>query len=243
MTINETLIEKYFSKNLTEVELLEFNKLYKTDENFKQEVDFLKNVQAVAETEDDILFRSQLAAYETEISPKKVVSKSKWLKPISAIAAIFIIAISISFFMNKGINNDRLFTSYFEPSKNVSAPIVRSETNDQLVNEAFITYNEANYENAIALFEQAFDSTKNSELLFYKGNSLLALDKTKEAIEVFKTHLTYSDALTNRTHWYLALAYLKSNQLDKARQELMIFIDSEENFKKTEAKSLLKKLK
>lgn len=243
MTINETLIEKKFSNDLTEAELLEFKKLYETNDAFKQEVDFLKNVQRVSETEDDALFRNQLTTYETEISPKKVFLNSKWIKPFSAIAAIFIITISISLFMNKDINNDSLFSSYFEPSKNVSAPIVRSEKDEHLTNRAFIAYSEADYQQATSLFQKAFEQTGNSELLLYEGNALLAMDKVTEAIEVFKTHLTYSDALTNRTHWYLALAYVKSNQLDKAKQELTIYIDSEEKFKKTETKSLLKKLK
>ncbi|MBA6153160.1 tetratricopeptide repeat protein [Gelidibacter maritimus] len=242
MTINETLIEKYFSKRLTEVELLEFNKRYHTNENFKQEVDFLKNVQAVSKADDDVQFKNQLASYETQISPKKAFAKTKWLKPLIAVAAILIFALGFLFVLNTPSNKDALFSTYFEPSKNVSAPIIRSDANDQLANNAFIAYVETDYQAALSLFEQAFESTKNSELLFYKGNSLLALDKTKEAIEVFKTHLTYSDALTKRTHWYLALAYLKSGQVEKAKQELRIFIDSGETFKLAEAKSLLKKL-
>lgn len=243
MTINETLIEKYFSKHLTEAELLEFKKLYETDDAFKQEVDFLKNVQVVSGTEDDALFRNQLAAYETEISPKKEFLNFKWLKPVSAVAAVLIIAFSISLLMNKDVNNDALFDTYFEPSKNVSVPIVRAENDEHLVNQAFIAYSEADYQQAILLFQKAFEQTENSELLLYEGNALLAENKVNEAIEIFKTHLSYTNALTNRTHWYLALAYLKSDQLDKAKQELMIYIDSEEKFKKTEAKSLLKKLK
>ena len=243
MTINEKLIEKYFSKHLTEAELLEFKKLYETDDAFKQEVDFLKNIQVVSETEDHALFKAQLANYETEISPKKEFLNFKWLRPIAAIAAIMIVAFAVTVLLNKDINKDRLFSTYFEPSKNVSAPIVRSENDGQLASKAFIAYSEADYKHAIPIFQKAFEQTENSELLFYKGNALLAEDNVEEAIEIFTTHLTHSDALTHRTHWYLALAYLKSNQLDKAKQELKVFIASEETFKKAEAQSLLKKLK
>lgn len=243
MTINEKLIEKYFSNQLSKSEMIEFKKHYETDADFKQEVDFLKNIQAVSETEDHALFKKQLATYETEISPKKASLKSNLLKPIVAIAAIMIVAFGITFLLNKDINKDRLFSTYFEPSKNVSAPIVRAENDGKPASKAFIAYGEADYKQSIPLFQNAFEQSKNSELLFYEGNALLAENNVAEAIEIFKTHLTYSDALSNRTHWYLALAYLKANQLEKAKQELEVFIMSEENFKKTEAKSLLKKLK
>lgn len=243
MTINEKLIEKYFSKNLSEAERIEFNKIYETDADFKQEVDFLKNVQAVSETEDQTHFKNQLGNYETEISPKKVSSKSNWLKPIAAIAGIMIVAFGLTLLMSKDLANKDLFSTYFEPSKNVSAPIVRSENEEHLVNQAFIVYGEADYQDAIPLFQKAFEKTENSELLFYEGNALLAENNATEAIEIFKRHLSYADVLTNRTHWYLALAYLKSDKLEKAKQELEVVIASEETFKKNEAKSLLKKLK
>ena len=242
MIINEKLIEKYFSKQLSEAELLEFEKQYEIDQDFKAEVDFLKDIQYVSEAEDDAKFKSQLASYETELSEKPQSSFPKRLKALIAVAAILLVAISITFFLNKDINTEQLFTSFFEPSKNVSAPIVRSETDDQLINNAFIAYSESDYENAAPLFRQGFEITKKSELLFYEGNALLALNQTEEAIVVFKKHLLFPDALTNRTHWYLALAYLKDQQINKAKEELNTLINSGESFKKKEAQSLLKKL-
>nr|WP_321227133.1 tetratricopeptide repeat protein [uncultured Psychroserpens sp.] len=241
MNSNE-LIENYFSKNISKQELLEFNHLYDTNPEFKEEVDFLKAIKSVSEAEDDLEFKKQLTSYESEYIQQEKKKIAKWLKPLTAVAALLIIALSINFLINSSINEDKLFATYFEPSKNVSSPIVRSETDETSVKNAFIAYSEMNYIQAISLFDKAFDNTKNQELLFYEGNSLLALGKTEEAIETFKEHLTYDDALSNRTHWYLALAYLKMKQLDKAKVELKALMTSEETFKKTEAISLLEKL-
>ena len=242
MIINEILIEKYFSKRLSETELLDFEKKYETDQDFKDEVDFLKDIQYISEIEDDAHFKSRLTAYESE-SPKTEQSVSpKWLKPLVAVAAMALIALSVTFFLKKNLNTEKLFSNHFEPSKNVSAPIVRSEDDDNLINNAFIAYSEMDYKQAAPLFEQGFKSTNNSELLFYEGNALLALDQTNEAVLTFGKHLTFSDALKNRSHWYLALAYIKLKRLDKAKQELKTFINSGETFKQKEAKSLLKKL-
>lgn len=240
--INETRIEKYFSQQLSEAELLEFEKQYDTDDAFKREVDFLNNIRSVAKNEEDIKFKNQLASYETEFIMHEKSNSPRRLRILLTLAALLIIALGVTFFLDNNLNNNQLYSKNFEPSKNVSSPIVRSQIDDQVINDAFISYSEGDYDQAIPLFEQEFEITKNSELLFYKGNALLALDQTQEAIEIFKKHISYSDPLTHRTHWYLALAYLKSNQLESAKQQLKIVLNTEESFKKKEARSLLEKL-
>lgn len=233
------LIEKYFSKKLTEIELEEFDALYKNNPVFKDEVDFLNNVKTVSEKEDADNFKSQLKVFEEEAISKKVRNKNAWIKPFAAIAAIFLIALTVVFFRQTPINEDALFASYFEVSKNVSAPIVRSEHEETTVNNAYIAYAESNYTEAALLFEEAYQNSKASELLFYQGNALLANNDLEKAIETFNEHLNYKDILTNRSHWYLALAYLKNKDLISAKQELNTLINSGEVFKLKEAKSLL----
>ncbi|WP_458628595.1 tetratricopeptide repeat protein [Winogradskyella sp. PC D3.3] len=240
--INETLIEKYFSKRLTTDESLEFQRLYDTDADFKQEVDFLKAVRTVTETEDDAQFKQQLESYESEYIQEEKKPTKPWLKPLIAAAGLILIMFSINFFMTSNRNEEKLFATYFEPSKNVTSPIVRSTDHETILNNAFIAYNEQNYKQAIALFESSYQTSKQSELLFYEGNSLLALGDPNLAIEKFKEHLKYSDILTHRSHWYLALAYLKIKQTDQAKHELNALLDSGETFKKAEATSLLKEL-
>ncbi|SFZ89414.1 hypothetical protein SAMN05428642_101251 [Flaviramulus basaltis] len=240
---NSKLIENYFSRTLTKIELEEFNSLYKNNSEFKLEVDFLKNLKTVSEKEDDSNFKSKLKGFEEEVSSKKVRKNKLWKKPLTIGAAILLIAFCINFLWIETINEDQLFTNYFEPSKNVSTPIVRSANEENTQNEAFINYSEHEYENASILFEKAYEKTKKSELLFYQGNALLALGKSKEAINKFKQHLTFLDSLSNRTHWYLALAYLKNKDLKQTKQQLELLLNSNEVFKKEEASSLLKKLK
>lgn len=239
---SKKLMDKYFSNKLSESELLEFNNLYDTDSEFKQEVDFLNHVKSISEKEDDLEFKKQLASFEAEYNEEHKNLSPRRLRPLIAVAAVLIIALSIQFVFNNSINGDKLFMDYFEASKNVSAPIVRAEGDESILNKAFVAYNETNYQQAVPLFNEAFKKTQNSELLFYEGNALLALGKTEEAIEIFKEHLTHSDPLTKRSHWYLALAYLKSENLENSKQELNNLINSGESFKKPEANSLLKKL-
>jgi tetratricopeptide (TPR) repeat protein len=239
---NSKLIETYFSNKLSEDELLEFQDLYKNNPEFKQEIDFLNDLKLVSERVDDAEFKKQLETYESAFSNKQKSPFSKWLKPLIAMAAVLIVTLSINLLLNNKMNEDQLFVNYFEPSKNVSVPIVRAEDGETIEIKAFKAYSEANYKQAIPLFENAFNKTENSELLFYEGNALLALGETEKAIEKFEEHLTYSDVLKNRSHWYLALAFVKSNNIEKAKLELHALINSGETFKKEDASSLLKEL-
>jgi tetratricopeptide (TPR) repeat protein len=236
------LIEKYFSNQLTKKELESFNSLYTNDLDFKAEIDFLKGVKLVSEKNDTEQFKKQIASYETEFVKKQINPFAKWIKPVFAVAAVILLGFCIQFLLNTSVDEETLFATYYEPCKNVSVPIVRSEENETILKNAFIAYSEMDYKKANTLFENAIKINKNSELLFYQGNTLLALGDAENAIEKFKEHLKYTDELTNRSHWYLALAYLKLKQLENAKQELNTFIKSPESFKKLEATSLLKKL-
>lgn len=240
---NDELIEQYFSNRLSREERLEFDTLYSKDKTFKDEVDFLENLKAVSKEVDSQNFKTQLEGFEKAYqNATKTTKHIAWLKPMLAVAAVLVIALSINLVLNPSIDENKLFDTYFEPSKNVTQPIVRSDSDENILNTAFIAYNDSNYEEAVSLFKNAYQDSKQSELLFYEGNAFLALGDTKNAIEKFKEHLTYSDILTYRSSWYLALAYVKTKQLEKAKQALKTFINSGENFKKEEATSLLKKL-
>lgn len=240
--VDSILIEKYFSGNLSEEELLEFEKRYENNTEFRQEIDFLKNLKTVSKTEDTQAFKTTLKGFESDYK-KQTPSLSNWLKPLTAAAAVLIIALTISFFWPTKTNPETLFATYFQPSKNVTVPIVRSENEENTLTDAFVAYSEMDYEKASILFEKTYASNKNSELLFYEGNALLASGHTQKAIEKFQEHLKFQDLLTNRSHWYLALAYLKNKEVELAKKELEKFIHSDESFKNEEAKSLLEKLK
>lgn len=240
--INNELIERYYSGSLSKKELLEFENLYKSNPEFKKEVDFYKNIATVSAIIDAEQFKTTLQSFEVEISKKNNFVLTKQLKPLMAIAAVFIIGFCTFFFWPAKTDEATLFNTYFQPSKNVSMPIVRSNNDHNTTTDAFIAYTQKEYKKAIVLFEKAHASDKKSEILFYEANALLASGHTEQAIEKLKEHLSFNDSLSNRSHWYLALAYIKNKNIELAKEELKTFIKSGEDFNRTEAISLLKKL-
>jgi len=235
----ETLIEKFFEHQLSDQEQEHFSKLLLNDPDFAAEVAFLQQVGTAAEQKEEQRLKKELQQVEVQWWNRRV-SQKKYLK-WAGIAALILLFI-IPFTKNKTEDVKALFQSYYSPAVNVTFPIERSEATATKITNAFTAYEMGDYEKALVEFSTISDLKGQQQLLYYEANALLALGRTEAAIEKFKQHLTHTDVLTNRSHWYLALAYIKKKDSKNAKQELRALLNSGEAFKKVEASSLLKKL-
>lgn len=175
--MDKILIEKYFTGKITAEESLEFKKRYISDPEFKQEVDFYKNVKKVAGAVDDENFKVTLQCFESEFSRRRSIRPTDRIRTFIAIAAVFVIGFSIVSLWPTKVSEADLFNTYFEPSKNISIPIIRSEGSQEIITEAFDAYSIKDYEKAASLFEKAFTVHRNPELLFIRRTRYLLMDK------------------------------------------------------------------
>ncbi len=235
---HEELIEKYILNRLTSEEQLEFAKLLKSDSAFKEEVDLHTNLKKVIDYEDDANFRDLIVDLEEQVKkPKQKRSYTKWLA-----AASIVLLLGLTYFFNMGqkLSTDDLFAQNFEPYRNVVAPIVRSNDQQDEKSLAFLAYEKGEYETAVTLFSKLYISTKEPYYLFYKANALLKLERANEAVPLLLEHLKTKDTLTEKTNWYLALAYLKIKDKQKAK-ELLKKVIANKSYKNKEAEKLLDK--
>jgi len=235
---NENLIEKYIQNRLSSKEKIEFDELLKSDIDFEKEVIFQTNIKKAVKKEDDIRFRSLIS--EIEVKTNKSIRKPNYAKWLVAASIVVLLGLTYFFTQNNDASTDELFTSYFEPYRNVIQPIERGDNQQDTKTLAFMAYEKGDYENAIKLFSKLYAENKESYYLFYKANALLKLEKADEAIPLLLEHLKTKDTLTEKTNWYLALAYLKLNDKNNAKKALKKVID-DGKFKTNEAKELLKK--
>lgn len=231
------LIEKYIQNRLSAEEELVFNKLLKNNSTFKEEVELHVKIKKVITHDDDANFRNLISEIETNsraTTPNR--SYSKWL-----VAASLLLLFGLGYFsMNSSTaTKQELFTSYFEPYRNVVHPVVRSSEQQDKKAMAFNAYEQGEYEKAIALFSELYSVDNEPYYLFYKANALLKLEKAEEAIPLLLEHLKTKDTLTEKTNWYLALSYLKVEDSKKAKEFLNTVI-SNGAYKNKEAKELLK---
>jgi len=235
---SEKLIEKYIQNRLNSKEKIEFDELLKGDIDFEKEVIFQTNLKKAVKKEDDIRFRSLISEIETKTN--RLIRKLSYIKWLVAASIVLLLGLTYFLTQNNDASTDELFTSYFEPYRNVILPIERGGNQQDAKTLAFMAYEKGDYQNAVKLFSKLYASTKESYYLFYKANALLKLEKANEAIPLLLAHLKTKDTLTEKTNWYLALAYLKLNDKSNAKKVLKKVI-ADGKFKTNEAKELLKK--
>lgn len=232
------LIALYFSKKLSLEAQKEFDHLMATDSEFAKEVNFQENIKVVIEKEERELVKQQLQDFETQENAS--TNYTKWLV---AASAVVLLGVSSFWYFNNTIDPEKLYVENFEPYRNVVQPIVRSETRTDIKTKAFAAYETKNYEDALDYFDTMLNQKYDATISFYKANILLQLNDQKQAINILSKNLKVTDSLIDKHQWYLALAYLKNNDLDKAKNQLNDLIASPSTFKKEDAKYLLKKLK
>ncbi|WP_460220138.1 tetratricopeptide repeat protein [Psychroserpens sp. MEBiC05023] len=231
------LIAHYFLKALSKEAQKEFDYLMSTDTEFAKEVTFQKDLKAAIEKEEYDTVKQQLKDFEAE--EHLGFNYKKWL-----VAATVVVLLGLSsFWYFSAIDTEKLYAENFKPYRNVVQPIVRGESNTDVKTKAFTAYETKKYTEALDYFDKMLKENPNETIAFYKANVLLKLNKTEEAISILKTNLKTPDSLDAKNTWYLALAELRLNNIKNAKDRLTQLINSEDTFKKSEAKKLLKILK
>ena len=229
------LIEKYIQNRLSQDEKSEFEKLLINDLDFKKEVDLHVNLKKVAQHEDTADFKKLVSNFET-VKPQQRINYTKWL---AAASIVLLVGLTYIFNLNDTTSSNDLFNNYFEPYRNVIQPIERSNTQQNEKTMAFMAYEKGEYTKAVNLFTNLYSNTKEPYYLFYKANALLKLEKADEALPLLREHLKTKDTLTEKTQWYMALAYLKLEDKVNAKKLLQKVI-TEGKYKTKEAEKLLK---
>lgn len=230
------LISQYFTKKLSKESQKEFDQMMDSDSEFAKEVTFQKNLKAAIEKEDQDTVKQQLQDFEAEEN-----STSNYRNWLVAATVIVLLGVSSFWYFNSAIDTEKLYAENFEPYRNVVQPIVRGETKTDLKTKAFTAYETKNYTEALDYFNELLKENPDETIAFYKANVLLKLNKTEEAIAILKTNLKTPDSLDAKNNWYLALAHLRLNNIDDAK-EILINLNTTSSFKNKDVKGLLEQL-
>ena len=245
MKENFDLIDRYFDNSLSPKEQFAFNSLLQTDEEFKSEFLFRKDLKKVLAVQQRDELKESLKAIEQKasMSSKLAIIPKKWL-----VAASFALILSLGIWSVKSFffpPHSAIYQEYFQTSRNTVQPIVRGENVQTIEYRAFVAYEAENYHKAINLFNSV-DNPHVAYIEFYKAMCYLSLDKTSEAIPLLES-VAYSSNLSGKSSgfdeksaWYLGLAYLDLNDTEKAiAQFSKIANGSESQFKFKESKEIL----
>lgn len=239
-----TLVEKYFDAELSESEMKHFAQRVESDDSFKtlveQEKALIGAVRYHAITEN-LQFLEHLES-NLNGQGRKVTRPLKTWYLYAAAATIGIIVVARLFLTSFNETPDELFAAYFKPYPNVFEPTLRGENRSDSRTEAFQAYEQGDYQKAAALFTELLKSGEEPGILLLLGNSNLILGNLDEAKVNFTTLNKDYDELDIQSKWYLSLCYLKSGDIDRARNMLRELGETEISYA-TKAKELLEKVK
>jgi len=135
---------------------------------------------------------------------------------VAAAAALIIVLVAVSYFLNQKPVHEKLFTQYYSPYHDVITS--KSQAERSFLLDGLFHYNMAQYDLAIDKFISGLElQAGNHDLLFYLAGSYLAAGDYEKAIINFEQLPEPGSKYYFPSRWFLALAYLGANDLDEAR--------------------------
>jgi TolA-binding protein len=135
-----------------------------------------------------------------------------------------------------------LFSSYYEPFNAVS-PVVRGINSNELYITAMNSFKAGDYKNAAESFKQSANMNPSfGSPVFYLGLTALETGEYSTAIMNLDSVIKESGAYSKEAKWYLGLAYLKTDNKDKAR-ECFEELAATSGYYKERSEKILRRLK
>jgi tetratricopeptide (TPR) repeat protein len=222
-------IENYLHGEMEGETLREFEELLLQDESLVEEMEnYKKAVEGIRINSRDEL-KDRLKSIHDEVIGAQYSRRMYAMKALRVAAVIFgvlILAVpSYYFYHQNNLNqSERLFAENFSPYMNITTQRGLDENKENILEKAAMYYyNNKEFEKAIINFEEIL-KTKNKfdpTILFYYGITCLAANQNEKSIGIFSKLATDKNYLLwEQSQWYLALAYVKANNLNKARETL-----------------------
>jgi len=233
MTDTDTLIEKYLYKELSEVELQEFEQRLGSDADFADEVELRSVIFAKAKSD----FKQQLKAAQ-DVPPPPKPNYLKWIIGFLILGIIAFLLYKYGFTepnIEENSVDDHIAMIHTAPTT------LMGENDDAAVwKAARDAYQKGDYEATIREIEKI--KSPKTEQQFYLALAYLYNKNYDKSITQFETVIQQNNINYSPTSkWYISLAYLKNNQAEQAEKYLQQIV-KEKSWKYQEAQKLLDSL-
>ena len=213
------LIERYFDNNLSSEETHGLTERLKRDQDFKKLFDHEKLLINTIRYEAASRDLAYLKALESSRSANGGLRGARNYYYLAAAACVSLLVLAFWGLM-KPADSESLYAAYFEPHPNIFEATLRSDAETSRRTMAFQAYEQKDYQRASTLFTELLRENEDVGMLMLLGNANLMLGKTELAKENFRSVIRLSDELNAAGKWYLALSYLKTGEVQQARELL-----------------------
>jgi len=238
-------VEQFLANELTPSEVAAFHKELLSDQDLAEELKLSEYIDSALIKDDIIELRRKLIAANRankEIKSGMPVIQMKTRKWWYAAASVMVLCtLSFIFYLqtSRNVSNDELFAEYYN-----SENIVDLKRGDENIVEAVIRFQQNDFEKASQLFRGIIEKDNlNMAVWFYFGISSIETKKYENSIHAFTTIINQNDNLyIEHAQWFLALCFLKNNQVKNATDQFKVVASNPDNFHRQEAIAILDKL-
>ncbi|MEZ4879184.1 MAG: hypothetical protein R2801_03315 [Chitinophagales bacterium] len=246
--MNKTIIQ-YVNGEMTELERNAFEKKMEADPFLKEAVEGYLLMKANGENIEALINDVGASNPFTTTSKKTSIIQMPIFKIVAIAATVLaILFVTLQVFQKERLlQHDKVFKAYFKPLTNPDGKI-RTAEDDSLVDKTTSTqaiekkaidfYEKENFKKAIYFYKELVEQDSlNAKHNLFLGISYLANYQTKNAIKTLEKDFATDDFKDDRI-WYLALAYIKNNQLDDAKP-LLQTLATNDSYYSSNATSIL----
>lgn len=261
----ELLTERFLNGTLSPDELLAFEQEQATNSEFKEYVTLSKQLkQALGkdawftykntgeqyetvkkwyQEEDVLAFKEKLQQHANQEfdTEKKVFSLKKYWLPIAAACILLFITIIIQFTAQPSM--EELYATYGTWNDTPSF-IIQDENTATSKEKIERSYKNGKFADCILLADSFLETAASdrTNVMIYKGFSFVQLHQNEEAIAVFKQISKSNTIDSSKGLWYMALVYLKTEDVENLQQTLKTIAVSDTNYQYSKALQLLDEL-
>lgn len=211
-------IENYLLGHMNAEESLSFEKRMQGDPLLRNQVDDLKVLIKAIEIDS---LKDQLRNISADVeneNPKSGRPIGKWL---IAAALLALIGTASFWLLKRAPLHERLFDSYFY--KDPGLPTTMGNSKNLAFTEAMTNYKLGNYDAAIQEWENMLKTDSDNDTLnYFIGMGYLANNNAQKSTSFLESAASNKHSVfLSDTYHYLALAYLKLGEIDRAKKMLI----------------------
>jgi tetratricopeptide (TPR) repeat protein len=220
--ITPEMLIRYMDNELTAEERLQVEKELATDPEASEQ---LRKLQVAKQALKQYARKEQVAAIRKEMMQEGDMAsatlhqsdhpaKVRWLRTTLRAAAVIILLVVVAGIVQYSLlDNERLYRTQYQ---SFSLGTARAENKTSQIEEAF---RRKDYQAVISFYRQSDSAAATDN--FIAGQAFLATDNAANAIAAFEKQLAINSSLDFKpyqddTEYYLALAYLKAGDVNKA---------------------------
>ena len=250
-------IELYLQGRMTQEEMEDVEIRILLDPDFRQEFESARilihgikesarqttireKIQHLENASHDFQMQESLAQDEVKIL-SLTRTQFRILSAVAAAVVLILLFVNLPFFSPGNTSPEQLFAQNFEVSANIGLQTKRSNQADRPASEAYRAYDDKNYGLSAQLFESIIDQSESRLTdLYHLANCYLVLEKWSEAIAALEEVAQSNSSLAENAQWYLALAYVRTGEYQKAKPLLEALTKPKDRVKK--ARKILRQI-